>query len=134
MIHGIGTDLVQLRRMREALERHGERFALRILAASEVEAWRAHRDPARFLAKRFAAKEAFSKAVGTGFKRGVFMKDIGVVNLPSGAPTLELTGGARARLDALTPPGHAMHVHLTMTDDHPWAQAFVVLEARRVES
>ena len=81
------------------------------------------------LAKRFAAKEAFSKAVGTGFKRGVFMKDIGVVNLPSGAPTLQLTGGAAERLDALTPAGHAMRVHLTMTDDHPWAQAFVILEA-----
>ena len=80
-------------------------------------------------AKRFAAKEAFSKAVGTGFKRGVFMKDIGVVNAPSGKPTLALTGGARARLDALAPPGHAIAVHLTMTDDHPWAQAFVILEA-----
>ncbi len=85
------------------------------------------------MAKRFAAKEAFSKAVGTGFKRGVFMKDIGVVNAPSGKPTLILTGGARARLDALTPPGHAVEVHLTMTDDHPWAQAFVILEARKLE-
>ena len=80
-------------------------------------------------AKRFAAKEAFSKAVGTGFRNGVFMRDIGVVNLPSGAPALTLTGGARARLDALTPPGHAVEVHLTLTDDHPWAQAFVVIEA-----
>ena len=85
------------------------------------------------LAKRFAAKEAFSKAVGTGFKRGVFMKDIGVVNLPSGAPTLQLTGGARARLDALAPEGHAIDIHLTMTDDHPWAQAFVILTARKLE-
>lgn len=80
-------------------------------------------------AKRFAAKEAFSKAVGTGFKRGVFMRDIGVVNLPSGAPTLALTGGAKARLDAMTPAGHAVTIHLTLTDDHPWAQAFVILEA-----
>ena len=88
--------------------------------------------PAR-CAKRFAAKEAFSKAVGTGFKRGVFMKDIGVVNAPSGAPTLQLTGGARARLDALAPAGHAIDVHLTMTDDHPWAQAFVILSARKME-
>ena len=85
------------------------------------------------LAKRFAAKEAFSKAVGTGFKRGVYMKDIGVVNLPSGAPTLKLTGGAKARLDAIAPAGHAIEVHLTMTDDHPWAQAFVILFARKME-
>ena len=85
------------------------------------------------LAKRFAAKEAFSKAVGTGFKRGVFMKDIGVVNLPSGAPTLWLSGGAKARLDALAPEGHAIDIHLTMTDDHPWAQAFVILTARKLE-
>ena len=80
-------------------------------------------------AKRFAAKEAFSKAVGTGFKRGVFMKDIGVVNAPSGAPTLVLTGGAQARLDAITPDGYDAHIHLALTDDHPWAQAFVILEA-----
>ena len=86
------------------------------------------------LAKRFAAKEAFSKAVGTGFKRGVFMKDIGVVNAPSGAPTLQLTGGAAARLDALAPAGHAIDIHLTMTDDYPWAQAFVILSARKMES
>ena len=85
------------------------------------------------LAKRFAAKEAFSKAVGTGFKRGVYMKDIGVVNLRSGQPTLQLTGGAKARLDALAPEGHAIDIHLTMTDDHPWAQAFVILTARKLE-
>ena len=85
------------------------------------------------LAKRFAAKEAFSKAVGTGFKRGVFMKDIGVINAPSGAPRLALTGGAAARLQAITPPGHEAIVHLTLTDDHPWAQAFVVIEARPVD-
>ena len=129
MIHGIGTDLVQLRRMRAALERHGERFALRILAASEVDGWRAHRDPARYLAKRFAAKEAFAKAVGTGFDTGVSWKDVGVVNTGKGAPTISLTGGAAARLAALTPPGHQAVVHLTLTDDHPWAQAFVIIEA-----
>jgi holo-[acyl-carrier protein] synthase len=84
-------------------------------------------------AKRFAAKEAFSKAVGTGFKRGVFMKDIGVVNKSSGAPTLALTGGARRRLDDITPEGHAAEVHLTMTDDHPFAQAFVIITARPIE-
>ena len=82
------------------------------------------------LAKRFAAKEAFSKALGTGFKAGVFMKDIGVVNARSGAPTLALTGGAAERLAAITPPGHEAVVHLTLTDDHPWAQAFVIIEAR----
>src|SRR4029453_6578985 len=81
------------------------------------------------LAKRFAAKEAFSKAVGTGFKRGVFMRDIGVVNLPSGEPTLHLTGGAKQRLDAITPPGHLARVHLTMTDDHPFALAVVIITA-----
>ena len=98
----------------------------------ELERAKAARRPftrAGTYAKRFAAKEAFSKAVGTGFKAGVFMKDIGVVNAPSGAPTLALTGGAKARLDALTPAGHLIRVHLTLTDDHPWAQAFVVIEA-----
>ena len=84
------------------------------------------------MAKRFAAKEAFSKAVGTGFKAGVFMRDIGVVNLPSGAPTLALTGGAATRLAAITPAGHEAVIHLTLTDDHPWAQAFVVIEARKL--
>ncbi|PMY95063.1 holo-ACP synthase, partial [Pseudomonas sp. FW305-124] len=91
---------------------------------TEVERAKAAKRPftkAGTLAKRFAAKEAFSKAVGTGFKRGVFMKDIGVVNAPSGAPTLSLTGGAKARLDALTPDGHVAVLHLTMTYDHPWA-------------
>ena len=99
---------------------------------TDVERARADRRPFTkpgTLAKRFAAKEAFSKAVGTGFRAGVFMRDIGVVNAPSGAPTLALTGGARARLDAITPAGHVATVHLTMTDDHPWAQAFVVIEA-----
>ena len=134
MIIGMGSDLCSIERIQAALDRHGERFAQRCFTA--IERAKAEKRPftrAGTYAKRFAAKEAFSKAVGTGFKRGVFMKDIGVVNLPSGQPTLELTGGARARLDALTPPRHAMHVHLTMTDDFPWAQAFVVLEARKLE-
>ena len=134
MIIGIGSDLCNIERIEKSLERFGDRFLERVF--TDVEKAKARSRPhtiAGTLAKRFAAKEAFSKAVGTGFKRGVFMKDIGVVNLPSGQPTLELTGGARARLDALTPSGHAMHVHLTMTDDFPWAQAFVVLEARTLE-
>ena len=135
MIIAIGSDLCSIERIQASLDRFGTRFEKRVF--TDVEQSKAARRPftkAGTLAKRFAAKEAFSKAVGTGFKRGVFMKDIGVVNLPSGAPTLQLTGGAKARLDALTPAGHAMHVHLTMTDDHPWAQAFVVLEARKLES
>jgi holo-[acyl-carrier protein] synthase len=134
VILGLGSDLCNIERIQSSLDRFGDRFLNRVF--TETERRKAARRPftiAGTLAKRFAAKEAFSKAVGTGFKRGVFMKDIGVVNLPSGAPTLALTGGARARLDALTPPGHAMNVHLTMTDDHPWAQAFVILEACKLE-
>ena len=134
MIVGIGSDLCNIERIQKSVDRFGERFLLRVF--TDVERAKAERRPftaAGTLAKRFAAKEAFSKAVGTGFKRGVFMKDIGVVNAPSGAPTLSLTGGAKARLDALAPPGHAVDVHLTMTDDHPWAQAFVILTARKME-
>ena len=134
MIVGIGSDLCNIERIQNSLDRFGERFLNRVF--TDVERTKAARRPhtiAGTLAKRFAAKEAFSKAVGTGFKRGVFMKDIGVVNLPSGAPSLQLTGGAKARLDALAPDGHAIDIHLTMTDDHPWAQAFVILEARKLE-
>ncbi len=135
MIVGLGSDLCNIERIQNSLERFGDRFLQRVFTSAEqAKAARRPFTAAGTLAKRFAAKEAFSKAVGTGFKRGVFMKDIGVVNLPSGKPTLALTGGARARLDALTPAGHAMEVHLTMTDDHPWAQAFVILEARMLES
>ena len=134
MIVGIGSDLCNIERIQASLDRFGDRFLNRVF--TPVERAKAERRPftrAGTLAKRFAAKEAFSKAVGTGFRRGVFMKDIGVVNAPSGAPTLALTGGARARLDALAPPGHALDIHLTMTDDHPWAQAFVILSARKLE-
>ena len=134
MIVGLGSDLCSIERIQKSVDRWGDRFLNRVFTATErAKAVRRPHTIAGTLAKRFAAKEAFSKAVGTGFKRGVFMKHIGVVNLPSGQPTLELTGGARARLDALTPSGHAMQVHLTMTDDFPWAQAFVVLEARKLE-
>lgn len=132
MILGLGSDLCSIERIAASLARFGERFEARVF--TEAERARAAKRPftrAGTLAKRFAAKEAFSKAVGTGFRQGVFMKDIGVVNAPSGAPTLALTGGARARLDAITPAGHVAAVHLTMTDDHPWAQAFVVIEAVR---
>ncbi len=130
MIVGLGSDLCNIERIQNSLDRFGDRFLNRVF--TDVELAKARRRPftaAGTLAKRFAAKEAFSKAVGTGFKRGVFMKDIEVANLPSGAPTLRLAGGAAERLDALTPAGHAMRVHLTITDDHPWAQAFVILEA-----
>jgi holo-[acyl-carrier protein] synthase len=134
MIVGIGSDLCNIERIQKSLDRWGDKFLSRVF--TETERAKAARRPfttAGTLAKRFAAKEAFSKAVGTGFKRGVFMKDIGVVNLPSGKPTLSVTGGARERLDALAPAGHAIDIHLTMTDDHPWAQAFVILTTRKLE-
>ena len=134
MIVGIGSDLCNIERIQNSLDRWGDKFLNRVF--TDVERAKAARRPfttAGTLAKRFAAKEAFSKAVGTGFKRGVFMKDIGVINLPSGQPTLNLQGGAKARLDALAPAGHAIDIHLTMTDDHPWAQAFVILTARKLE-
>jgi holo-[acyl-carrier protein] synthase len=134
MILGIGSDLCNIGRIEKSLERFGDRFLNRVF--TEVERAKADSRPftrAGTLAKRFAAKEAFSKAVGTGFKRGVFMKDIGVVNARSGAPTIVATGGAKARLDALAPDGHAIDIHLTLTDEYPWAQAFVILTARRLE-
>jgi len=134
MILGIGSDLCNIERIQKSLDRWGDKFLNRVF--TDVERAKAARRPftaAGTLAKRFAAKEAFSKAVGTGFKRGVYMKDIGVVNAPSGAPTLQLTGGAKVRLDAMVPDGHAVEVHLTLTDDHPWAQAFVILYARKME-
>ncbi len=131
MILAIGSDLCNIDRIANSLARFGTRFELRVF--TEIERAKAARRPftkAGTLAKRFAAKEAFSKALGTGFKAGVFMRDIGVVNAKSGAPTLALTGGAALRLAAITPAGHEAYIHLTLTDDHPWAQAFVVIEAR----
>ena len=130
MIIGLGSDLCNIDRIANSLERFGERFENRVF--TDTERAKARRRPftiAGTYAKRFAAKEAFSKAVGTGFRRGVFMKDIGVVNKPSGAPTLALEGGAAKRLEEMTPAGHEAHIHLTLTDDHPWAQAFVIIEA-----
>ena len=131
MIVAIGSDLCNIDRIQNSLERWGEKFENRVF--TEIERAKGNSRPftkAGTLAKRFAAKEAFSKAVGTGFKRGVFMKDIGVVNMRSGAPTLQLAGGAAARLTEITPAGYEAVIHLTLTDDHPWAQAFVVIEAR----
>lgn len=130
MIIGLGSDLCNIDRIQASLDRFGARFEQRVF--TPVEQAKAAQRPftrAGTYAKRFAAKEAFSKAVGTGFKRGVFMKDIGVVNARSGAPTLALTGGAKARLDAMVPEGHRAKIHVTLTDDHPWAQAFVIIEA-----
>ena len=130
MIIGMGSDLCNIERIANSIARYGERFENRVFTETEIA--KARKRPftiAGTYAKRFAAKEAFSKAVGTGFKRGVFMKDIGVVNAPSGAPTLALTGGAALRLEEITPKGHEARIHLTLTDDHPWAQAFVIIEA-----
>lgn len=134
MIVAIGSDLCSIERIQKSLDRFGDRFEQR--AFTDIERARASERPftrAGTLAKRFAAKEAFAKAVGTGIAEGVFLKDIGVINAKNGAPTLALTGGAAARLAALTPDGHEAVVHLTLTDDHPWAQAFVVIEARKLE-
>ena len=129
MIVAIGSDLCNIERIQHSLDRFGERFEARVFTDRErAKAARRPFTKAGTLAKRFAAKEAFAKAVGTGFRAGVFMRDIGVVNAPSGAPTLMLTGGAAARLAKITPAGYRAAVHLTMTDDHPWAQAFVVIE------
>jgi len=130
MILGIGSDLCDIRRIEKTLARHPERFTERVF--TEIERNRAERkaNPAATYAKRFAAKEACAKALGTGMNRGVFWRDMGVVNQRSGQPTMLLTGGAAERLASLTPPGHKATIHLTITDDHPYAQAFVVIEAR----
>ncbi len=129
MIVGVGSDLCDIRRVRDALDRFGDRFANRVF--TEVERARSDRkgDRAASYAKRFAAKEACSKALGTGMRAGVFWRDMGVENAPSGKPTLRLTGGAAARLAALMPPGMEPVIHLSLTDDHPYAQAFVIIEA-----
>jgi holo-[acyl-carrier protein] synthase len=129
MILGIGSDLIDIRRIQRSIERHGERFLARVY--TDLERARADGRGARYAsyAKRFAAKEACAKALGTGISGGVFFRDMGVVNLPGGRPTLALTDGAAARLAAMTPPGMRAVVHLTITDDFPLAQAFVVIEA-----
>ncbi|MDE2384650.1 MAG: holo-ACP synthase [Alphaproteobacteria bacterium] len=129
MIIGLGNDIVDIRRIEKALERWGERFTLR--SFTEIERKKSDRRAQRAAsyAKRFAAKEACSKALGTGFSRGVFMKDLGVVNEPSGRPTMQLTGGAKDALARITPAGMTARVHLTITDDYPYAQAIVMIEA-----
>ncbi len=130
MILGIGSDLCDIDRIQKSLDRFGERFTHRIF--TEVERTKSDRRATRAAsyARRFAAKEACSKALGTGLRAGVFWRDMEVVNLPSGGPTMRLTGGAAQRLKAMTPPGYEAVVHVSMTDDPPMAQAFVVIEAR----
>ena len=129
MIIGIGADLSDIRRIQKALDRFGDRFKERCF--TELERTRSDRkpDPAWSYAKRFAAKEACAKALGTGIRSDVYWRDMGVVNKPSGQPTLALTGNAAEHLKRLTPPGHEAHIHLTLTDEYPYAQAFVVIEA-----
>lgn len=130
MIIGTGNDLCNIERIQNSLERFGERFEKRCFTEGEIAKARKRRLTAETYAKRFAAKEACAKALGTGVpRRGVHWKMIEVVNLPSGKPTLKLTEGAKKRLEALTPEGHVAHIHLTMTDDHPWAEAHVIIEA-----
>lgn len=133
MIIGIGSDLLDIRRFEKVMARFETRFLQRSFTTTErakAEKRRPGGTHIATLAKRFAAKEACSKALGTGFNQGVFMKDMGVVNLASGAPTMQLTGGAKARLDALTPDGHEAVIHLTLTDEPPIVQAQIIIEAR----
>jgi holo-[acyl-carrier protein] synthase len=130
MIVGIGSDLCAIDRIEDTLERFGDRFVQRCFTAVEQRKSERRAERAASYAKRFAAKEACAKALGTGLRHGVFWRDMGVVNLPSGAPTMNLTGGAAERLAAITPPGHECFIHLTITDEHPTAAAFVVIEAR----
>ena len=133
MIIGIGSDLIDIRRIERSLERHGQRFIQRIYTDLEQARSEGRRARAASYAKRFAAKEACAKALGTGLAQGVFWRDMGVVNLASGKPTMALTGGAAARLNKILPAGHRAAIHLTITDDFPLAQAFVIIEALPVE-
>ncbi|EKS38324.1 holo-ACP synthase [Afipia broomeae] len=133
MIIGIGSDVIDITRIEKVIGRHGDRFIDRIFTEAErAKAERRSKMPKLIwatYAKRFAAKEACSKALGTGIRRGVWWRDMGVVNLPGGRPTMKLTGGALARLESLLPPGHEARIDLTITDDWPLAQAFVIISA-----
>jgi len=129
VVIGLGNDMIDIRRIERSLDRFGTRFIDRIFTAEEQRRSEKRAKRAASYAKRFAAKEACSKALGTGFRKGVFWCDMGVVNLPSGKPTLELTGGARRRLDEITPPGMTAQIDLTITDDDPMAQAIVLITA-----
>ena len=129
MIIGTGNDLIDITRVEKVLARHGERFVNRVFTPVEIRKSERRRMRAASYAKRFAAKEACAKALGTGMSAGVFWRDMGVVNLPSGKPTMALTGGAAERLAALLPAGHKAVIHLTITDEFPLAQAYVIIEA-----
>lgn len=129
MIIGIGSDLIDITRVERTLERYGERFTRRCFTEIEQQKSDRRKERAASYAKRFAAKEACAKALGTGLSKGVFWRDMGVVNLPGGKPTMVLTGGAAKRLKAMVPPGHEAAIHITITDDFPLAQAFVIIEA-----
>lgn len=133
MILGIGNDLIDIRRVAETLARFGDRFVQRVFTPVEQAKAAKRADPVPTYAKRFAAKEACAKALGTGINRGVFFRDMGVVNLPSGQPTIELTGAARQRLEAMTPAGMRAAIHLTISDEPPLAQAMVIIVAEPVE-
>ncbi|MBT2131396.1 holo-ACP synthase [Aliiroseovarius lamellibrachiae] len=130
MILGIGTDLANIERIERTLERFGDRFRNRVFTERELAKAARRKDEAGTLAKRWAAKEACSKALGTGLSMGISWRDMTVSNLKTGQPVMEVTGWARDRLQAMTPTGHKAVIHVTLTDDHPWAQAFVVIEAR----
>lgn len=129
MIIGIGSDLIDIRRIEKTLATHGERFTKRVFTEIEQRKSDARKQRAASYAKRFAAKEACAKALGTGLSQGVFWRDMGVVNDPSGKPTMHLTDGAARRLQKIVPPGMRAAIHLTITDDFPLAQAFVIIEA-----
>ncbi len=134
MIVGLGTDLCDIRRIEKSLSRFGERFTNRVFTAVERQKSDRRKERAASYAKRFAAKEACAKALGTGMRFGVAWREMGVVNLLSGKPTLHLTGGAAARLDGLVPKGYQPVIHLTITDEYPLAQAFVIIEAMKDET
>lgn len=133
MIIGIGSDIIDIRRIEKTLNRFGARFVNRIYTDVEVTKSERRMNRVESYAKRYAAKEACSKALGTGFRKGVFWKDMGVVNLPSGKPTMSLRGGALAQLEKITPSGMTVVIHLTITDEPPQAQAFVMIEAINAE-
>ena len=132
MILGVGSDLIDITRIERTLERYGERFLKRVFTAEEQRKAERRADRAATYAKRYAAKEACSKALGTGFRSGVYWRDLGVVNLPSGRPTLVLTGGALKRLESMTPPGMRARIDLTLTDEPPMAQALVIISAEAI--
>ena len=129
MILGIGSDITDVRRIAKVIERHGDRFIDRVFTAAERQRAERRRNRVETYAKRFAAKEACAKALGTGLRAGVWWRDMGVVNLPSGRPTMQLTGGAKRRLEAITPAGYEVRIDLTITDEGPMAQAFVIISA-----